>query len=69
MSFLRPETPRLGEMIALLVTHGADLNAPDRAGRTLLDYARAHGFVEFADILRAHGARDAIDGGQGGPHR
>ena len=69
VSFLRPETPRLGEMIALLVTHGADLNAPDRAGRTLLDYARAHGFVEFADILRAHGARDAIDGGQGGPHR
>lgn len=54
--FLNPEMARLDEMIGLLVTHGADLNARDKAGKTLLDRAAAHGFGEFANVLRAHGA-------------
>jgi ankyrin repeat protein len=53
---LHPEMARLGEMIELLATHGADLNARDKAGKTLLDGALAHGFVEFANTLRVHGA-------------
>jgi ankyrin repeat protein len=53
---LHPEMARLGEMIGLLATHGADLNARDKDGKTLLDRALAHGFVEFANILRVHGA-------------
>lgn len=55
---LRPGTARLDEMIQLLVTHGADLNARDRAGRTLLDHALAYASIEFADTLRAHGAAE-----------
>ena len=51
-----PEMARMDEMIPLLVTHGADLDTRDKAGKTLLDRALAHEFVEFGDILRAHGA-------------
>jgi ankyrin repeat protein len=54
--FLHPELARLDAMIRLLVTYGADLDARDKAGKTLLDCALAHGFVDFANILRARGA-------------
>lgn len=54
--YLHPEMNRLTEMVRLLVKHGADLNAQDRSGKTLLARALAHGFTEFANVLRAHGA-------------
>jgi ankyrin repeat protein len=54
--YLHPEMTRLDEMIRLLVGHGADLNARDRSGKTLLARAIAQGFTDFANILRAHGA-------------
>ena len=54
--YLHPDIARLEEMIQVLVTHGADLNARDNDGRTLLDRALARGLADFADMLRAHGA-------------
>jgi ankyrin repeat protein len=54
--YLHPEVPRLDEMIRLLVARGANLDARNKAGRTLLDRAIASGLTEFADLLRAHGA-------------
>ena len=54
--YLHPDMTRLDEMIRLLVTHGADVNAHDRSGRTLLARALAHELTDFADALRAHGA-------------
>jgi ankyrin repeat protein len=54
--FLHPEMARLDEMLRLVVAHGVDLDARDKAGQTLLDRALAYRFTEFADILRAHGA-------------
>jgi ankyrin repeat protein len=47
---------RLDEMIRLLVQRGVDLNARDRSGRTLLACALVHGFSDFGNTLRAHGA-------------
>lgn len=58
---LHPEMTRLAEMIHLLTARGADLNARDSSGRTLLDRARVRGFTNFADILRTHGARTAAE--------
>jgi ankyrin repeat protein len=54
--YLRPDLPRLDEMIRLLVSHGVDVNARDRNGKTLVAYALAHGVTSFADALRSHGA-------------
>ena len=54
--YLHPDVRRLHEMLVLLTAHGADLNAPDRDGRTLLDRAVARGWNDFADLLRANGA-------------
>jgi ankyrin repeat protein len=54
--YLRPEMSRLDDMIRLLVRYGADLNAQDSSGKTLLARALAHQFTAFADVLRAHGA-------------
>jgi ankyrin repeat protein len=56
---LYPEVNRLKEMLDLLIAHGADLNAPIRGGRTMLDAAIAHGWIEFAEMLRRHGARES----------
>jgi len=53
---LHPAMTRLEEMMRLLVAHGADLNARDAAGKTLVSRALARGFTEFANALRAHGA-------------
>jgi len=55
--YLHAELVRLDEMIELLVAHGADLNARNKAGKTILDRAQARGLTDFADVLRAHGAR------------
>jgi hypothetical protein len=43
-------------MIRLLVKYGADLNAQDSGGKTLLGRVLAHEVTDFADVLRAHGA-------------
>ena len=55
--YLRSGAARLPEMIALLQRHGADLDARDPNGKTLLDEAIAQGRDEFADVLRRHGAK------------
>jgi ankyrin repeat protein len=55
--YLHSELPRLDEMIETLIGHGVDLNVRTTAGETLLDRAIARGLTEFADALRAHGAR------------
>ena len=53
---------RLEEMIQLLVAHGANLNARNQTGKTLLDRALAHGWTDFANTLRRYGARPAPEG-------
>ena len=52
--YLHPQMPRLGEMIRLLVAHGADFNAKGRDGRTLVDRALARGWTDFLDVIRRH---------------
>lgn len=54
---LYPDLRRLGEILALLVAHGADLDARNRDGETLLDQARRRGWIDFGEMLRANGAR------------
>ena len=60
--YLHPELTRLEEMIQLLVAHGADLNVPSPAGKTLLDRSLARGWTDFADVLRRYGARTSAAG-------
>jgi ankyrin repeat protein len=55
--YLHPELRRLDEMLALLLAHGGDLDAPNHEGKTLLGRAIARGQVEFAEMLRTHGAK------------
>jgi ankyrin repeat protein len=55
--YLYPDMDRLEEMIALLTKKGVDLNATGRGGARVLDRALAHGWADFADALRRHGAR------------
>jgi ankyrin repeat protein len=57
--YLHAGLKRLDEMIDLLRTHGADLSARDRKGRTLLDEMRRRGSDAVAERLRGHGARTA----------
>jgi ankyrin repeat protein len=59
--YLHPEMTRLEQMVQLLTAYGADLNARNREGKTLLDRALARGWTDFATVLRAHGARPATD--------
>ncbi len=59
--YLHPEMTRLEQMVRLLTAYGADLNARNREGKTLLDRALARGWSDFATVLRAHGARPATD--------
>ena len=54
--YLHPQMSRLEEIIGLLTAHGTDLDAPNREGKTLLGLAIARGWMDFADVLRAHGA-------------
>ena len=59
--YLHPEMTRLEETIQLLVSHGADINARGRDGRTLVDRALARGWIEFADLVRGYGGRPAAE--------
>jgi ankyrin repeat protein len=56
MFYLHPQMSRLDDIIGLLTAHGINLNAPNREGKTELDLALARGWMDFADVLRAHGA-------------
>ena len=53
---LHPRMTRLEEMMRLLVAHGADLNARNASGKTLVNRALARGLTDFAHALRAYGA-------------
>jgi ankyrin repeat protein len=57
--YLHPEMSRLEEIIELLVARGADLDVPNHNGQTLFALAAARGWMDFADLLRAHGAGSA----------
>lgn len=59
--YLHPELTHLDAMIELLTTHGASLNARNHKGKTLLDRALARGAADFANALRAHGARTSAE--------
>ena len=59
--YLHPELTRLEDLIEVLTAHGASLNARNHKGKTLLDRALARGAVDFANILRAHGARTSAE--------
>ena len=61
VSYLHPEMTRLDEMIQLLVSRGADINARSHDGRTLIDRALARGWIEFADLVRTYGGRPAAE--------
>lgn len=52
--YLNPEMARLEDMVDLLVAHGADVNALDETGRTLVDIAIARGATALADVLRRY---------------
>ncbi len=49
--------PRHTDTLATLVTAGADVNIPDRAGLTPLHLAQANGYREMATLLEAAGGR------------
>lgn len=49
--------PRHQEIVALLIQHGADVNLPDRSGRTPLRHARERGYAKIQSMLEAKGAR------------
>jgi ankyrin repeat protein len=43
-------------IVASLIGHGADVNLPDREGRTPLYHARSRGYAEIRALLEAAGA-------------
>lgn len=45
------------EIVATLIRHGADVNIPDRDGRTPLYHARQRGYARIQALLEAAGAR------------
>jgi ankyrin repeat protein len=49
--------PRHVETLRALVQSGADVNLPDRSGRTPLALARGHGFAAMVKILEQAGAK------------
>jgi uncharacterized protein len=49
--------PRHQEIVAALIRYGADVNLPDRAGRTPLQLARERGYAKIQGLLEAAGAR------------
>jgi hypothetical protein len=46
-----------GEIVELLITEGADVNAKANDGRTPLDVAIKHERTEVTDLLRNHGGK------------
>jgi ankyrin repeat protein len=48
--------PRHRRIVASLIGHGADVNLPDREGRTPLYHARSRGYAEIRSLLEAAGA-------------
>jgi len=48
--------PRHRRIVASLIRHGADVNLPDREGRTPLYHARSRGYAEIGALLEAAGA-------------
>jgi uncharacterized protein len=44
------------EFVAALIRHGADVNLPDRSGRTPLDHARERGYGRIQALLESAGA-------------
>ena len=57
LAYAHTELRRQAEMMALLVAHGADVNARFADGATLLDRALSRGLVDYASLLRSHGAK------------
>ena len=49
--------PRHQRIVASLMRHGADVNIPDREGRTPLLHARSRAYAEIGALLEAAGAR------------
>ena len=49
--------PRHQEIVATLIRHGADVNIPDREGRTPLHHARSRGYTRIRQLLEAAGAQ------------
>jgi uncharacterized protein len=45
------------EIIRMLLAHGADVNAKDDSGNTVLDYADRHGHKKVMPLLRRAGAK------------
>lgn len=54
---LNPETPGGSEVIDLLISHGADLDARDNNGKTPWERLVASGRLDLADRLRSRGTR------------
>ena len=48
--------PRHQEIVAALIRHGADVNLPDRSGRSALHHARERGYAKIEALLVAAGA-------------
>ncbi len=74
-----PNTPNFGNLpliiasengheliVALLLDHGAKINAVDGSGRTALNIAAGKGFMNVSRILLARGAHMETNGGNGG---
>lgn len=59
--YLHPQMARLDEMLRLLLSHGTDLNARNREGRTALDRALARGWTDVAETIRRHGGRTSAE--------
>lgn len=47
-----------GDTVELLLAKGADLNAREEKGKTLLSVAREEGHTEIVELLRKHGAKE-----------
>jgi ankyrin repeat protein len=52
-------TPHGEEIIKLLLSHGADINAKNNAGRTPAEQMVQHGRQDLAEFLRRHGGDSA----------
>ncbi len=50
------------DLLELLVSRGADLNARNKQGETALDQALSNGDTDLADLLRRNGAKTSAEG-------